>query len=577
MIKRIVHIDRNYPRKFNGIDASGQTGVASNPNWSFDTESDGNLEGSVEKESNYSVTQQTSDDSNPDQLFNDRTATTTQYTNFNESDAETGKQIRFNANIFNYIVHTSIENIILKYDSPVVYAEGVKNKVTGEFAWKEKYLVLEGYAYHILFDILMHDPMGIDVYAYEAYVRNKPFGRQLRKEHSPSVDDLDLSGSETLITDSTSPVSFARFTSKTELESYKGRIPSSGAYITLHSNSGGTNHFKFAKLPDRYREEGADDTAFKISIQLGGMGYDGDYVNSTDSELEHWNAVIENKESTEQDIAEAWNACSGVKFKFFDVAGNITYWVMPYIEIVVISLEDLYNMKKLMLEFVDTRPADLQLGTDLIGRTTIKVTNPNHKLSYCDILINLDEQSLGELYKNTRKEQFIIYDEQHVGKIATEDVGNIDDSGWVIAHAEIDIADFVDELEFVRIMVRNLLRADGSLGEWIKECADNLRKINLDPFIPQYLKETTNKGSAYYKFAKFTENYLNTMFKAYDKNCYISVLEAIARIGNFNDYTTIYKNLLDKYDDDHGDMLHITSDELRLLIDTEKQDVKNET
>ena len=170
MIKRIVHIDRNYPRKFNGIDASGQTGVANNQNWSFDTESDGNLEGSIEKESDYSVTQQTSDDSNPDQLFNDRTATTTQYTNFNESSAETGQQIRFNANIFNYIVHTSIENIVLKYDSPVVYAEGIENKYTGEFAWKEKYVVLDGYTYKIKFDILMHDPMGVDAKCYEAYV-----------------------------------------------------------------------------------------------------------------------------------------------------------------------------------------------------------------------------------------------------------------------------------------------------------------------------------------------------------------------------------------------------------------------
>ena len=61
------------------------------------------------------------------------------------------------------------------------------------------------------------------------------------------------------------------------------------------------------------------------------------------------------------------------------------------------------------------------------------------------------------------------------------------------------------------------------------------------------------------------------MFKAYDKNCYISVLEAISRIGNFNDYTTIYGNLLDKYDNDHGDMLHITTDELAMLIDIEKQ------
>ena len=184
----------------------------------------------------------------------------------------------------------------------------------------------------------------------------------------------------------------------------------------------------------------------------------------------------------------------------------------------------------------------------------------------------------GENYfnPNNKKETFITTQGKRIAKIATEDVGNIDDSGWVIAHAYIDIADFIDELNFARIMVRNITRVDGSLGEWIKECSDNLRKITLDPFVPQYLKETTDKNSAYYKFVKFTERYFNTMFKAYDKNCYISVLEAISRIGNFNDYTTIYNNLLDKYDNDHGDMLHITSDELALLIDIEKQDEKDE-
>ena len=269
---------------------------------------------------------------------------------------------------------------------------------------------------------------------------------------------------------------------------------------------------------------------------------------------------------------EAWEKCNGVKFKFFDVAGNVTYWVMPHIEIVVVTLEDLYNIKKLLLEFINTHPEDLQLGMDLIGRTTIKVTNPNSKFSDSDILIELDKASLGELYKNTRKEKYITIEGKHIAKIATEDVGNIDDSGWVIAHAMIDIPDFIDELEDLRTMVRNLSRADGSLGEWIKECSDNLRKITLDPFVPQYLKETTNKNSAYYKFVKFTERYLNTMFKAYDKNCYISVLEAIARIGNFNDYTTIYKNLLDKYDNDHGDMLHITADELDVIINADRQE-----
>lgn len=564
MIKRIVHIDQNFPRRFSEQDTPGA--VISYTNWGFDTQAASNdLNGAIDLANQGSgkidsVNQSTY----VDQLYDDLQATDTQLTNLN---ADNG-QIRFNANVFNYIVHTEIDNVILKYDAPVVYTEGIENKYTGEFAWKEKYLVVDSKPYHIIFDILMHDPMGIDRYCYEAWLRGKKFGHFDRKtDGEPST----VSPEE--------HIDYAEFLSETEIKPHNGKwnvAPSLDKYISIHS---ATEHFEINKLPDPYQESDKDpESAFKITVQLSGRGYDTNYINTDPKLYQDWKDLIESDNATEQQIMEAWEKCDGVKFKFFDVAGNVTYWVMPHIEIVVVTLEDLYNIKKLLLEFINTHPEDLQLGTDLIGRTTIKVTNPNSKFSDSDILIELDEASLGELYKNTKKEKYITIDGKHIAKIATEDVGNIDDSGWVIAHAMIDIPDFIDELNDLRIMVRNLSRADGSLGEWIKECSDNLRKLTLDPFVPQYLKETTNKNSAYYKFVKFTERYLNTMFKAYDKNCYISVLEAIARIGNFNDYTTIYKNLLDKYDNDHGDMLHITADELNVIIDTDRQEpAENET
>ena len=558
MIKRVVHIDQNFPRRLS--EQASKPGP-NHDNWGFDTHAASNdLNGAIDLANQGSgkidsVNQSTY----VDQLYDDLQATDTQLTNLN---ADNG-QIRFNANVFNYIVHTEIDNVILKYDAPVVYTEGIENKYTGEFAWKEKYLVVDSKPYHIIFDILMHDPMGIDRYCYEAWLRGEKFGHFDRKtDGEPST----VSPEE--------HIDYAEFLSETEIKPHNGKwnvAPSLDKYISIHS---ATEHFEINKLPDPYQESDKDpESAFKITVQLSGRGYDTNYINTDPKLYQDWKDLIESDNATEQQIMEAWEKCDGVKFKFFDVAGNVTYWVMPHIEIVVVTLEDLYNIKKLLLEFINTHPEDLQLGMDLIGRTTIKVTNPNSKFSDSDILIELDEASLGELYKNTRKEKYITIDGKHIAKIATEDVGNIDDSGWVIAHAMIDIPDFIDELNDLRIMVRNLSRADGSLGEWIKECSDNLRKITLDPFVPQYLKETTNKNSAYYKFVKFTERYLNTMFKAYDKNCYISVLEAIARIGNFNDYTTIYKNLLDKYDDDHGDMLHITADELTLLIDTDKQEL----
>ena len=530
MIKHVVHIDRNYPRKFNGVDASNQSGVASNPDWSFDTEGD-SLNGSViDHPSDYAISQQTKDDSNPDQLFNDEIATETQYTNLGVDN-----QIRFNANVFNYIVHTSIENIVLKYDSPVFY---------GNEDWRENIVVLANAEYPIFFNILIHDPMGLDMLAYEAWVGGKKFSYCDRK----GAIDAPIIRRENF------------------------GVPLGAGTIKLGAGNIIANGISFEKI-DQFDESYAEPTSYRIKVLLSGSGYTADDINSTDDQLAAWENILEKENTTEEEIRTAWEACKGVKFKFFDVAGNITYWVMPYLNMTVVTLEDLYNMKKLILEFINTKPEDLQLGTDLIGRTTIKVTNPNMVLADYPIYIELDDKSIGQLMEKSFK-QYLITSKignktKNVASIATEDVDNIDESGWVIAHAYVDIDNFVtDATEKARIMVKNLLRATGSLGEWIKECKDNLRKINLDPFVTQYLKESTNKNNAYYKFVKFTENYLNTMYKAYDKKCYISILEVIHRIYNFNDPDLIYKNLLQKFDDDHGDMLHIDFDEMQTIIDT---------
>ncbi|NUL20779.1 hypothetical protein HUN27_28580, partial [Agrobacterium tumefaciens] len=81
-------------------------------------------------------------------------------------------QIRFNANVFNYIVHTSIENIVLKYDSPVFY---------GNEDWRENIVVLANADYPIFFNILIHNPMGLDMLAYEAWVGDVKFSYCDRK------------------------------------------------------------------------------------------------------------------------------------------------------------------------------------------------------------------------------------------------------------------------------------------------------------------------------------------------------------------------------------------------------------
>jgi len=122
MIKRIIHIDQNFPRRLNEQDSLK---TISDTNWGFNTKGQ-TLNGEIVTESPQKKTIDNVNDSiNVDQTFEDGKVSTVQLDNL-----EQDKQIRFNANVFNYIVHTELSNVILKYDSPVVYAEG---KEDGEF------------------------------------------------------------------------------------------------------------------------------------------------------------------------------------------------------------------------------------------------------------------------------------------------------------------------------------------------------------------------------------------------------------------------------------------------------------
>lgn len=566
MIKHIIHIDQNYPRRFAAQDIAGwgESGVPtvdpSAQQWLFNTTGVDDLNGAIDQQSPESFTQSDVNDSvSAEYVYANGQLTQQQ---FNQVDA--AEQMRFNANVFNYIVHTELSDVILKYEAPVVYA--LNN-------WHDSRIVLlaNDYDYAIDFDILVHDPIGIDSECYEGWVRGVKFAERKRHKTSNLTEiTKDILGA--YFTDEHTAIPA---TTSAELKSKAYRIYSGDVVRDIIGNSSQAVDLAmlFNKQAELYEN---DDFTYNLHITLAGTGYDKNYINSTDSEYSNWESVINNPDSTETDILTAWEACSGIKYKFYDVAGNVTYWVMPHLELVKMTLDDIAKLQPLILEFIDTNPEDLQLTEDTIGRTTVKVTNRNLELVDFPIIIELSDNSIGRLYPSTYKTSKLNVQGRIYGHVATERVDNIDESGWVIANAYIDVFDFKGALQFVNDMIRNKLKVSGSLGEWIRECKDNLRKISLDPFVSQYLKETTNKKSAYYQLVKFTERYLNTMYKAYDKNCYISVLEMIDRINNFNDPTKIYQNLLAKYDDDHGDMLHISNDELTSLINVDRQTGEDE-
>lgn len=557
MIKNVIHIDKTYPRKLNGVAANT---TISKSNWGFDTEGT-SLEGNISEISKAAL--KTSDidnnDYNVDELFDNDKITQTQLNNI-ESDGNGTNQIRFNANIFNYKVHAIYNDVILKYDSPVCY-DILCNGTSG---WVSKLLQLKSrvYDYQIAFDILAYDPIGIDAYAYEGYVRGQLFAQVLRDKTNSS--DVNVHDKAVYWTDPDTAVS----TTVAEARKHDKYIYS-GNHVKNSNQLVDELEMRTEVLPDMYDDE---NKSFKLHISISGSGYETDEINTSEEKRKAFEDVMANPDSTEDQIIAAWNACEGIKYKFFDVAGNVVYWVMPYLEIIAMTLEEMYDkFTYLDLTFIDTYPENLDLSTDLEGKTTVKVRNPFYELTEYPTIINLDKDSIGKLYPSTKKHfSSNIYSKTEFVSYDTELVDNINESGWVIAHAYVDVFNFFGALEFVKTMIKNRIYTTGTLGEWIKECADNSRKINLQLFVPQYIKTSTTTKSEFNVFVDVTEKFINRMYKSCDKNCYISVLEAVSRIGDMNDPYYIYGSMLDLYDDDHGDMLHIKKEILKDIADIDR-------
>ena len=108
MIKRIVHIDQDFPRRFS--EQANKT--LSKMNWGFDTQADtDDINGNISDLSDAAGTLTQDDVNNSthvNQLYDNMQLTQNQRDNL-VAHSDDGKQIRFNANVFNYIVHTEIE------------------------------------------------------------------------------------------------------------------------------------------------------------------------------------------------------------------------------------------------------------------------------------------------------------------------------------------------------------------------------------------------------------------------------------------------------------------------------------
>lgn len=522
MITQIIHADGNYIRRFN----SDSTQVISDGNWGLDTTGITDLNGEISSET-VNDKKNLADGASQEQI-----------------DAD---QIRFNSDVLDYRIKAIIRNVVLKYDSALIDYDF--NYLNDNPLYPKVVTVLVDeddvtkYSYQIPFNFMFVDPLGIDGSCLEAYVNNLPFFKALR--NSPSDTEVH-------VTEYNDPTEYG-FNEEQEIGIFHD--VTDVANVDLVYDCTKINDILTAKSYYNYK------------LTLSGHNYFDDDINSTDEEIANFETALTN--GIEAEIIDAWNNASGIKFKFFDIAGNITYYVMPKIHITTVTIDTIKNINKLLISFKDIYPEDLDLSNSKIGKATIVAKNLNKDLLNGVIRIGLLPDSRGSLLDFSYNSY--LENENGFLNYATIDVDNIIDAGYVKAYAYIDL-NLKGELSYINDLVYRLTYNTGDLGAFITECLDNKRKINIKTFLPSYLED-----SEFANFVDLTEKYLNQMFSPIDSYCSISVLEKVSRISNFNNIDKIEKPLFDKYAYENGNNLDLTFSTVNKLLSVQKTIMINET
>lgn len=230
-------------------------------------------------------------------------------------------------------------------------------------------------------------------------------------------------------------------------------------------------------------------------------------------------------------------------FTVWDLAGNALSTtlsesinkVLTLTEIDLDSLTD--SLTKVQIDFTDTYPAHMILSSNVLGSTVAVGYLEN--IAYLSTLgfyirFELDPNSVGQLQGdyNLQSDHY------------TQAVGKINAPGEVIVHAYLDFGGSVYisslgmyiDLELssdTKTLIRGLTYGTGTLSEFYIEDEDNLRKVDVTPFVPDVFKDTNIED-----LINLWESFMNLLFTPTGKDTRIGVLEKIERITeNQNPYT----------------------------------------
>lgn len=267
---------------------------------------------------------------------------------------------------------------------------------------------------------------------------------------------------------------------------------------------------------------------------------------------------------------------SGLTIEVWDKAGNTTEYTFGINETgrfrkswrFIDSLDDISDLLPCVVKCSNHNPDNMSVNENEEGTVWISIYNPNKEFRFLltdgdsaqpNIEFRLTDDSVGIIDKSTidfesrycpvdgdpddpRNEGIISFK-----VIGIKAYGNVEVEAWIKTNNK----NFDDFIKTATI-------GSNICGPWL--CIDkDGRKYDLKPYVPNYLKQ-----SDFYEFVKLFELYLNTLYTNLTKNTNISILEKIAKIGDFNDIDRIEHCLMYHYAKHYGSEFNM---DLQTMLD----------
>lgn len=235
-------------------------------------------------------------------------------------------------------------------------------------------------------------------------------------------------------------------------------------------------------------------------------------------------------------------AGNATTYTFGETGSETRKWVL------IEADEDISELQPLDIKFYDHDPKNMIVDESSQGSVWVSIYNPNEKFyeAGIEIMASLAGDSTTSSATNTMGGAVIdmsTYDTSEYSKtgVVRFKIINIKHTGYVTVDAwlETGVAAFDD-------VIKTATFAEASCGPWIVMDADG-RKYNIQRYVPKYLR-----GTEYFEFVKFFELYLNTVYTNMTKGTNVSILEKIAKIGDFNDIDRIEHALIWHYAKQRG-------------------------